>query len=95
MRTSRALQVLAAALGLTVVSVLTGWANAGEAPTMTMEELRARLGDPNVVVVDVRQPRDFKSSDSKIKGAIRENPGNAAVWAGKYPKDKTLVLYCA
>ncbi len=91
----RVSQVLAAALSLTVVGVLTGSAIAAEVPTITKEDLRAKLGDPNLVVLDVRQGRDWKTSDVKIKGAVRENPGDIAGWAGKYPKNKTLVLYCA
>jgi rhodanese-related sulfurtransferase len=89
------LRVPAFTLGLALVCILTDSSIAADAPTITKEELRAKLGDPNLIVLDVRQPRDWKTSDAKIKGAIREEPGDAAVWAGKYPKDKTLVLYCA
>jgi rhodanese-related sulfurtransferase len=95
MRSPSVLQVLVVAFGVAVIGLLTGSAIAAEVPTITKEELRAKLGDPNVVVVDVRQPRDWKASDVKIKGAIRENPGDIAGWADRYPKDKTLVLYCA
>lgn len=91
----RVSQVLVAALSLTVVGVLTAAAVAGEVPTMTKEELRGKLGDSNLVVVDVRTGRDWRASDVKIKGAVRESPGDVAAWAGKYPKAKTLVLYCA
>ena len=43
-------------------------------PRMTKEELKSLLGNPGIVVVDVRIADDWKRSDSKIKGAIRENP---------------------
>jgi rhodanese-related sulfurtransferase len=47
-----------------------------------------------VVVVDVRTGRDWKSSEFKIKGAVRyEN--DIVKWASTYDKDTTLVLYCA
>jgi rhodanese-related sulfurtransferase len=62
---------------------------------MTKEELRAMLGNPNLVVIDVRYGRDWTDSDLKIKGAVREDPGAIDSWANKYPKDKTLVFYCA
>ncbi len=88
-------RLLAAAFALAASAALTVAAVAATVPTMTKEELRAKLGDPNVVVVDVRQRRDWTGSDVKIKGAVRGNPGDVAAWAGNYPKDKTLVLYCA
>jgi len=62
---------------------------------MTKEELKERLDRPDVIVLDVRSGRDWKSSEVKIKGAVREDPRAVASWADKYPKDKTLVLYCA
>lgn len=88
-------RLLLAAFALAASAALTVAAIAAEVPTITKEELRAKLGDPNLVVLDVRQGRGWKTSNVKIKGAIRENPGDIAGWAGKYPKNKTLVLYCA
>ena len=35
----------------------------------------------------------FKSSEFKIKGAIRANPNEFDKWADIYPKNKTLILY--
>jgi len=66
-----------------------------DAPKMTQEELKGLLGNPDLVIVDVRIGRDWTGSDLKIKGAIREDPENIESWANKYSKDKTLVLYCA
>lgn len=63
-------------------------------PKMTKEELRPLLGDPNVVIIDVRLDDEWKKSESKIKGALREDPEKAIKgWADKYSKDKTLVFY--
>jgi len=64
-------------------------------PKMTKEELRAKLDSPDVVIVDVRLGRDWKASEEKIKGAVRVDPEAVESLAAKYPKDKTLVLYCA
>jgi hypothetical protein len=65
-------------------------------PRMRKEELKSLLGNPEVIVVDVRIDADWKRSNSKIKGAIREDPQKGyRTWASKYPKDKTLVFYCA
>jgi hypothetical protein len=62
---------------------------------MTKEELRAKLGSPDVVIVDVRLGKDWKASEEKIKGAIRVDLAEVESLASQYPKDKTLVLYCA
>ncbi len=66
-----------------------------DAPRMSKEELKSRLGDKDIVIIDVRTRHDWEKSDSKIRGAIREDPEEAASWAKKYSKEKTIVLYCA
>jgi predicted sulfurtransferase len=66
-----------------------------EAPRITKEKLKALLGDPDLVVVDVRQPEAWDGSSSKIKGAIRVDPtGNPLADLDKLPKNKTIVFYC-
>jgi hypothetical protein len=80
------------------VALALAWAGVGlgaEAPRMTKDELKGLLGKGDVVVIDVRTAGDWKGSDEKISGAVREEPGTEEVWASKYPKEKTLVLYCA
>jgi rhodanese-related sulfurtransferase len=64
------------------------------APRMTKEHLRDQLGNPNFVIVDVRLGKDWDNSKFKIKGAVRESSSDIS-WAEKYPKDRTIVLYCA
>ena len=66
-----------------------------DAPRMTKEELKTMLGSPNLLIIDVRYGKDWTDSNLKIKGAIREDPEAFDSWANKYPKDKTLVFYCA
>ncbi len=69
---------------------------AADAPRMTKEELKAMLGKPEVVIIDVRTGNDWKSSKEKIQGAVREDPDKRAKsWAGKYSQDKMIILYCA
>lgn len=87
--------VPAAILWAALMIVLAGAATAAAAPTMTKEELQKQLDDPQVVVLDVRTGRDWTSSEFIIKGAERVDPQNYQAWSNKYPKDKTLVLYCA
>ncbi len=70
-------------------------AMAQEAPKMSKEELQKVLGKPDVILVDVRSDPDWEESTMKIRGAVREEPGQVGAWINKYPKDKTLVFYCA
>ncbi|HAK59186.1 MAG TPA: hypothetical protein DCO77_02220 [Nitrospiraceae bacterium] len=65
-----------------------------EIPRMTKEELKANLDGGSIVIIDVRIPKDYDNSDKKIRGAVRENPMDVRYWTA-YPKDKTIVLYCA
>ena len=65
-------------------------------PRMTKEQLKEMAGKPEVVILDVRSSSDWGKDQTKILGAIREDPNTATKsWAGKYGKDKTVVLYCA
>jgi len=80
------------AVGCLGMSSLTGQ---GEAPRMAKEELKARLGSLDLVVIDARYGKDWTDSDRMIAGAVREDPKKFDTWRDKYPKTKTLVLYCA
>lgn len=67
-----------------------------EVRIITTEELKALLDDPDTIIIDVRQEEGWQQSDRKIKGAVHEDPmKEEGSWAGKYPKDKNIVLYCA
>lgn len=66
-----------------------------DVPRMTKEALKARLGDPELLLFDLRRGRDWIDSDHKIEGAIRQEDKPYLAWAIQYPKDRTLVLYCA
>ncbi len=76
--------------GLTVTA-----AGAQTVPRISIDQLKKMLGNPQVKIIDVRAGSDWAASTIKIKGAIREEPFQAAKWAKKYGKDQTLVLYCA
>lgn len=69
-------------------------ASAADVPRITVEELKAMVGKPDLVVIDVRVGRDWEASTQKIPGAIWEDFFEVETWAEKYPKDKTIVLYC-
>lgn len=89
-----------AIVGFLFAFVLTGCLQnvslAAKVPRMTKEELKSLLGNPDVIVVDVRIAAEWKRADLKIQGAVREDPEkDYKTWASKYPKDKTLVFYCS
>ncbi|KJS00461.1 MAG: hypothetical protein VR65_13320 [Desulfobulbaceae bacterium BRH_c16a] len=67
---------------------------AGEVPRMDKDELKSMLGSKDLVILDVRQGRDWSTSEFKIKDAVRVEEGDLSV-AKTYPKENTFVLYCA
>jgi hypothetical protein len=62
---------------------------AQEAPKLTREEVLRMLGNPGLIIIDVRSGGE----ELKIKGAVREDAENVNMWIDKYPKDMTLVFY--
>jgi predicted sulfurtransferase len=91
----RLLKVLTVLLAFASMALFAKAAVADEVPRMSKEELKAMLGNPDVVIIDVRSGKDWEASESKIEGAVREEPWQAKSWDDKYDKDKTYVLYCA
>jgi len=83
------LLVAMAALGV-------GLAAAGdEAPRIGKDDVKAGLGATDTSIIDVRAAADWSGSTLKIKGAVREDPRDIDGWASSFPKDRTLILYCA
>jgi rhodanese-related sulfurtransferase len=81
-----------------VLVVLTCSLARAEDPTpkpITKEQLRPLLGNPDVIIIDLRTKYDWDNSKVKIKGAVREEGIKFSSWMSKYPKDKKIVLYCA
>ncbi len=81
-----------------VLAVLIGCTHmqsAKDVPRITKEELKAKLGSPNLVLLDVRAKSDWEGSNEKITGAVRMDPDAVDSWADTLPKDKEIVLYCA
>jgi rhodanese-related sulfurtransferase len=87
------LRITVVALSLILMGAWT--AVAVDVPRMSKEALKEQLGDPDVIILDVRTGSDWKASEFKIKGAVRASSNNVDSWAAKYGKDKTLVFYCA
>ena len=80
---------------LVLVALAYGFARADDTHTMTKEQVRSMLGKPDVIIIDVRSNYDWDESKAKIPGAVREEGMKFASWMNKYPKDKTLIIYCA
>jgi rhodanese-related sulfurtransferase len=86
--------LVAVLLSLFAVGAMAQVATEEDVPRITKEELKALLGRPDVVILDVRLEDQWKVADRKIPGALHEDPAqDAASWLNKYPKDKTVVLY--
>jgi rhodanese-related sulfurtransferase len=77
-----------------LLEITTVAASAADIPRITVEELKAMLGKPDLIIIDVRVERDWAAATRKIQGAVWEDFFEVDTWAEKYPKDKTIVLYC-
>ncbi len=86
---------LAIVMVFAAAAVFASSAAAQDVKRMTIEELKGMLGNPDLVIIDARRDGDWKLSKVKIKGAVREDLEKVDTWMNKYPKDKTLVFYCA
>ena len=87
---------LTVALITTIVSgmLIPAW-SADDVKRMDKEQLKKVLNSDGTYVLDVRSGRDWSSSEFKIQGAQRASGRDFEQWRATYPKDKTLVLYCA
>jgi hypothetical protein len=66
---------------------------AGQGIRIRPEDLKARMeaGEP-VTVLDVRNPTAWGTSRHKVRGAVRENPGQLQV-DPSWPKGQLTVVY--
>ena len=71
-------------------------------PDITPEELRARVGRDDLLVVDVRDPGEVEKS-GRLKGAVNVSRGmlefkadpESPYYDPTFGKEKTVVVYCA
>lgn len=84
-----------AALTLAAALMTVALAQASGAPRMSIDELKSRLGESGLVIVDVRLGGDWSGSEVMVKGAIRGTPNDIAAWSESIAKDQTIVLYCS
>ena len=69
--------------------------SAQDVPRISKDQLKAELGSPDVILIDVRTESDWKQSNEKIAGAVRMDPETVDTWAATLPKAKEIILYCA
>ena len=89
----RFMKVFIVALSVAMMGVFAAATIASEVTRISVEELKAMLGNPDVIILDVDREGNWEDRDRKIPGAVRENPKEIESWSHKYPKDKTLILY--
>ena len=83
-------------LTMIILAACAGTGLAGsDVPLITVDELKARLDDPSLIILDVRRDKDWASSDLKIRYAIYADPKSYDEWGAAYPKNQPIVLYCA
>ncbi len=80
---------------LVLIALSYGTVRADDGHFVTKEQLLPLLGKPEVIIIDVRTKYDWDESKVKIPGAVHEEGMKFGSWMKKYPKDKTIVLYCA
>lgn len=87
--TIKSIMLSLALVGLIVISVFA----AEDVPRISKEILKEQFGNPDVIILDVRNSENWQKSESKIKGAIRRMPKFFDAWANEFPRDKVLILY--
>ena len=77
------------------IIIATGSSIAAEKDLIEPETLKAKLDQPDLVILDARIVSYWKRSDRKIKGALRVDPHDVSSWANKFSKDSHVVVYCS
>lgn len=62
--------------------------------SITPSELKDKLTENKVCLLDVRRKADYEKSPEMIAGAIWYDPENVEEWSKILPRDQDLVVYC-
>ncbi len=62
---------------------------------VSKETVKTWMDTGTVTILDVRQGRDWTTSEFKIASAVRVDPKNITAWKNRFSKNSKLVLYCA
>jgi len=88
--------LLAGMLGILIVFIAcTNVRSLKNVPRVSKDYLKAKLGSPDLLLVDVRAKNDWEISNEKISGAVRMDPKTVDTWLETLPKDREIILYCA
>ena len=68
---------------------------AADIQVMSKEQLKAKLGSSDMLILDARSETQWESSQFKIPGAHWIPKDNTDQWVASLPKNKTLLVYCA
>jgi rhodanese-related sulfurtransferase len=96
MRKTELLKGVSKLLGLAAVGLFTSTAVSSEEniPRVPKEMLVRHLDNSEVYILDVRTEEAWRASEFKIKGALREAPGDFHFWVQRYRDNQAYVLYC-
>ena len=90
----RKTKFLAMALAVGLMLAFIWSCGSGEkTPLLDKENIKSRPSDCEVIILDVRAPKDWNVSDKKIQGAVRQDPDEVTTWAATLPKNKKFILY--
>lgn len=67
----------------------------GDVSRISVDQVKARLGSPDTVIIDVRTHRNWWRSSKKIPTAVREDPSKVDQWLQKFARNQTLIFYCS
>ena len=62
---------------------------------MSKEQLRKKLDDPRLVLIDTRVKQQWDKAEHKIPGAMHRSPWEGDEWGKKLPRDRIVVTYCS
>ena len=66
---------------------------AASVPRIDKDELKRRLSESDLTVIDLRL--NYDQSSATIPHARRETPDDVDSWAGDYARTRPLILYCS
>ena len=71
------------------------WSAASDIPRISKEQLKTMLDDPRLIIIDTRVKQQWDKSEYKLPKAMHQSPWEADEWAKDFPRDRTVVSYCA
>lgn len=63
-------------------------------PTIDVKQLKSRIAEGKITLLDVRRKADYEVAPAKIPGAVWRDPEQVDQWRGELPTNGTTVIYC-